>query len=88
MRAATVQALEIRHEIDPLFQGEKICIAWHDRQTVLARVAGFRDDDRVRVQDGLGQVFGRCSGPIPVRSGPDCRSVALPEQEMIQASFQ
>ncbi len=69
---------QVRYEIHPLLQGEEIRVARHDRQAVLARVARLRDDDGVRIQEGPARYSAGCSGPIPVRSGPDCRSVALP----------
>ena len=63
------EALQVRHEIHRLLQGEEIRVARHGREAVLARVAGFRDDHRVRIQDGLGQVFGRVLGADPREVG-------------------
>ena len=59
------QGFQIRDEVEPLRDAEAVGVARHHRQAVRPGVSGLVDDDGVRKQDRLGDVFRRVHAPHP-----------------------
>jgi hypothetical protein len=65
MIVRTLQALQVSHQVDEVSDCEAFTVIRHDGKAIRVCITWFRDNDRVGIEDRLGEVLGRVMGAHP-----------------------